>query len=98
MAVLTALPDASTIANLKGKIDFYLWKGIPVARQWPKEPEIPPDSPCRKSATDFGQLTKNATGTDPLLKQLWATEVGDFGWSWRDALTSAIYQHANLEG
>lgn len=38
MAKLTALPELSIIAGLKGTIDFYVWMGIPVARAWPKSP------------------------------------------------------------
>jgi len=38
MAKLTALPSLAIIDGLKGKIDFYLWMGIPVARKWPRSP------------------------------------------------------------
>lgn len=38
MAKLTALPSLAIISGLKGKIDFYLWMGIPVARKWPRSP------------------------------------------------------------
>ncbi len=38
MAILTALPHQAIIDGFKGKIDFYLWRGIPVARKWPRSP------------------------------------------------------------
>lgn len=38
MAKLTALPSQAIIDGLKGKVDFYLWMGIPVARKWPRSP------------------------------------------------------------
>ncbi|MBA7689595.1 hypothetical protein ES703_98103 [subsurface metagenome] len=38
MAKLTALPSQAIISGFKGKIDFYLWKGMPVARKWPRSP------------------------------------------------------------
>ena len=38
MAKLTALPSQAIIDGWKGKIDFYLWKGIPCARSWPRSP------------------------------------------------------------
>lgn len=38
MAVLTELPHENIIRGFKGKIDFYLWKGISCARAWPKSP------------------------------------------------------------
>jgi len=36
MAILTALPHLSIINGFRGVIDFYLWKGIPCARRWPR--------------------------------------------------------------
>jgi len=38
MAKLTALPEEAIINGFKGKVDFYLWNGIPVARKWPRSP------------------------------------------------------------
>lgn len=38
MARLTAMPELGIIAGYKGKIDFYYWRGVPVARTWPKSP------------------------------------------------------------
>ena len=38
MAKLTALPHQDIINGLKGKIDYYLWMGVPVARKWPRSP------------------------------------------------------------
>lgn len=38
MAILTALPHQAIIDGFKGKIDFYLWRGIPCARKWPRSP------------------------------------------------------------
>lgn len=38
MAKLTRLPSQAIIDGLKGKLDFYVWMGIPVARSWPKSP------------------------------------------------------------
>jgi len=38
MAKLKVLPHQAIIDGLKGKIDFYIWMGIPVARSWPRSP------------------------------------------------------------
>ncbi|MBA7671809.1 hypothetical protein ES703_79972 [subsurface metagenome] len=38
MAKLTVMPSQDIIDGLKGKIDFYLWMGIPIARMWPRSP------------------------------------------------------------
>ena len=38
MVVLQALPGKAVIDGFKGKIDFYLHNGVPVARSWPRSP------------------------------------------------------------
>lgn len=38
MAKIDKLPGIEIISSLKGKIDFYLWNGIAVARKWPRSP------------------------------------------------------------
>jgi len=38
MAKLLALPHADIIDGFKGVIDFYVHRGIPCARAWPKSP------------------------------------------------------------
>ncbi|MBA7535641.1 hypothetical protein ES705_27899 [subsurface metagenome] len=38
MVVLTEMPHTAIIDGLKGQIDFYHWKGLPIARKWPNSP------------------------------------------------------------
>ncbi|MBA7534361.1 hypothetical protein ES705_26607 [subsurface metagenome] len=38
MATLTVLPHQDIIDGFKGTIDFYVHRGIPCARSWPKAP------------------------------------------------------------
>lgn len=38
MAKLTKLPGQAVIDGMKGKVDYYLWMGIPCARSWPRSP------------------------------------------------------------
>lgn len=38
MAKLIAFPSQAIISGLKGKIDFYVWKGILCVRKWPRSP------------------------------------------------------------
>ena len=39
MAKLRRLPSRETISGFRGKVDFYLWDLIPVARKWPRKPD-----------------------------------------------------------
>lgn len=38
MARLGVLPAEAIISMFRGTIDYYLWKGIPCARRWPRSP------------------------------------------------------------
>lgn len=38
MATLKVIPEQTIISMFRGLIDFYLWKGIPCARRWPRSP------------------------------------------------------------
>lgn len=47
--IITGKLSKSVIARYTGVIDFYLWKGITVARSWPKHPKTAP-SPAMLAA------------------------------------------------
>lgn len=38
MAKIKKLPSQAIVDGFKGTIDFYLWKGIPCVRKWPRSP------------------------------------------------------------
>lgn len=38
MAKLKKLPNLAIINGFKGKIDYYIWCGVPCARSWPRSP------------------------------------------------------------
>ncbi|KKL82940.1 hypothetical protein LCGC14_1979750 [marine sediment metagenome] len=38
MGKLLAMPHMDIVAGFKGSVDFYLWKGIPCFRSWPRSP------------------------------------------------------------
>ncbi len=41
MVKLAVLPDHGTIRALRGSVDFYTWKGLNIARSWPRKPKLP---------------------------------------------------------
>jgi hypothetical protein len=42
LAVKLLTPITATQIKLfRGTVDFYYWKGIPVARKWPRTPKLP---------------------------------------------------------
>ena len=44
--------DTATVMALRGYVDLYYWKGIPVARSWPK-------SPSTRTVSAAEQLTRS---------------------------------------
>jgi hypothetical protein len=38
MVRLQGVPPRGIVLGFKGSIDYYSWKGIPVARRWPRSP------------------------------------------------------------
>lgn len=38
MGKLTVMPQQAIISGFKGKVDFYVYMGIPCFRKWPKSP------------------------------------------------------------
>jgi len=42
MAVLNAMPEMDIISGYRGIVDFYVCRGIPCARRWPRKKLHPP--------------------------------------------------------
>ena len=53
MVRLTVLPHMDIIDGLKGNIDFYVHRGIPCARTWPKSPGKHLSKTVQDSYTQF---------------------------------------------
>lgn len=41
MVRMRQLPDSGTIMASRGRVDYYYWMGIPVARAWPRKSTVP---------------------------------------------------------
>lgn len=68
MAVLRALPELSIIDGLKGSIDFYVHRGIPCARRWPRPPSGPRSPAVQAAGVLFSQAASAWSRVDPLVK------------------------------
>jgi hypothetical protein len=92
MAKLNAMPDKGTIDAMKGCVDFYLWKGIPVARKWPKYPKRAPSAREAQVQSDFAYINKLASQLpEAIIDQYKKMAVGtDF--TWKDLLVRG-YMH-----
>lgn len=83
---LESIPDSGTIIALRGDIDFYFWKGIPVARRWPRKSTVPRTAKEIRSSELFSAAAKMTGMIDPLVAQSWKDAVaGGQGVTWVDA-------------
>lgn len=58
MARIHALPSIEIIRGLKGILDFYVWRGLPCVRAWPKYRPAKQTAPSLAAATLFGAIIK----------------------------------------
>lgn len=75
MTRLKELPEIQVIKGFKGKVDFYLWKGIAVARRWPRKTTIPKTPAEQASANEFGAISASYKLTDPITRDALAGMV-----------------------
>lgn len=91
MAVLGAPLDPVTVASLKGTLDYYLWRGVPVVRSWPRKP-IQPRTPAVVNAyLEFGAIAKAITSIPLELQEEVKAYAKYTNWTWRDWWTAAMY-------
>ena len=90
MAKMLAMPDSATIMAARKKVDFYLWKGIPVARAWPV-----PHGPRRRSQSEinttlaFAAVASMTGGVDESIREVLERNMaGAHGVTWVDFFRS----------
>ncbi|MGB6896555.1 MAG: hypothetical protein WBF37_11540, partial [Dehalococcoidia bacterium] len=93
MARLKALPAIDIIRGFKGTIDFYLWRGLPCARKWPRRaPGRRTDAEIASSAL-FGIISSNYRLLAPLVLAAFREAAKDQPRTARDLYISAVYGH-----
>lgn len=95
---LPVMVDTPTVLALRGRVDFYYWKGIPVARSWPKK-----SSPYRTpgeilSSQKFVVMAKAPGMLPPYFREAWKTLYPGIGVTWVDAARASIAGKAWLKG
>ncbi|GAH78230.1 unnamed protein product, partial [marine sediment metagenome] len=93
MARLDALPHIDIINSLKGTIDFYIHRGVPCARRWPRYRPAARSAPAIASANLFGEIVKSySIVADTVLAAL-RDAAADNPRTARDILVSAVLGH-----
>lgn len=85
MARLERLPDSATIMAMRGRVDFYEWKGVPVARAWPQPSRQPRTAGSIASSRRFQAYTKMTGAIDPGMRADYRRFVRGHGITWVDA-------------
>lgn len=91
MARLPALPSESIIRGFKGIIDFYLWRGLPCARAWPRYRPARQTDASRAAALLFGAVIKAYILTHSTVLHQLAIEATAIPRSTRDLYVSGVY-------
>ena len=87
MSKLTVLPHQAIIDGLKGKVDFYLWKGIPVARKWPRSPGRKRAAAVEAQWEKFTYAASEWNNLSVYVKDHYITMASGTGLSGRDLFT-----------
>jgi len=96
MAILDALPSQWVIDKYKGIIDFYLWKGIPVARKWPHIPpyQRTPEELATQQALRY--IMSLLPHIEPTVLALYKRMAHGYYLSWRDYLIRHYLHSTNI--
>lgn len=90
MAKLKVLPHQDIIDGFKGKVDFYLWMGIPVARMWPVWRKRAPYPSELANQQDFTRINQAAI-TMPLEFITAYTELAQgTPFTWKDLMVRSF--------
>lgn len=96
MAKLRKLPGQQIIDGYKGKIDFYLWMGIPVARAWPRSPAMPRSPAVQAQWPAFSWASKNWTFLPSYIQQAYNHMAVGTNLTGRDMFTKSFINGAPI--
>jgi hypothetical protein len=78
------MPDMATIIASRGRVDYYLYKGIPVARSWPRKSSQPRSAAEIRSSENFTWAAKVTSGVSTYVAEAYKREVTGYGITWVD--------------
>jgi len=84
MAVLTAPFNAAQVQGLRGVVDFYYWRGIPVARAWPRKPNQPNSAAQLAQRAAYGAASQWIKTTPGIMREQYRLNVSTIAQSWVD--------------
>jgi hypothetical protein len=97
MARLSGVPARSIVLGLKGAIDFYSWKGIPVARRWPRSPGKQRAAPVQEQWADFKLITQGFRDIDVSVMPALSSMASGTQLTTKDVAVQLFYGYALSE-
>jgi len=93
VAKLKALPGLDVIRGYKGVLDFYVRKGVPCVRRWPRRPTGPGTQAQIAARATFGRISTDFRTLAPLALQAFQEAAKDQPRTARDLYISAVFGH-----
>lgn len=87
MAKLNSMPSQAIVDSLAGVVDFYLWRGIPVARKWPRATDIARTPNEQLASAKFAYINQTAHEVPLNLQTLYSELAEASSLTWKDWLT-----------
>ena len=84
------------VRDFAGTVDFYYWKGIPVARLWPRKTAIPPSSAMYAARTAFIQSRRDLAVIPGAVRLSWARVSFGRKQAWLDYYTAIYMRYFKL--
>jgi hypothetical protein len=78
------MPEAAIIAGYKGRIDFYYWHGLPIARSWPKSPGRQRSAPVQAQWPAFTTASREWAKLSPAVQEAYNELAHSSGLCGRD--------------
>jgi len=76
--------DSATVIACRDRVDFYFWKGVPVARSWPSK-SLQPRSPGEVASSLKFRGAVRLTGLmDPQMREYYRLGMQGRGVTWVD--------------
>lgn len=83
------MPHQAIIDGYKGTIDFYIHRGIPCARSWPKSPGHIRSEPVMAQWAAFTYVSREWTNLSPHMQATYRHMATNSGLTGRDMFTRA---------
>lgn len=91
MAKIYAMPSLAIVKGLKGKLDFYEWKGVACVRKWPRTPRSHLTTGTRSLWPVWGYITQQVPNTSPETIAALRTMIKATQLVWRDQQANLYY-------